>query len=103
MGVWQYLFVAAVGVTAGMLSGLFGIGGDPLPQGWRRRLDSRPDPRWRASRWGLLRRRLGRETERGLAEACVQYLLYPFGSPLHPHKISNPLEVFEEAITGIKK
>jgi len=30
MNVWQYLFVAAVGVAAGMLSGLFGIGGGTL-------------------------------------------------------------------------
>lgn len=30
MGVWQYLFVAVVGVAAGMLSGLFGIGGGTL-------------------------------------------------------------------------
>lgn len=30
MGVWQYLFVAVVGIGAGMLSGLFGIGGGTL-------------------------------------------------------------------------
>jgi uncharacterized membrane protein YfcA len=30
MGIWQYLFVAAVGVAAGMLSGLFGIEGGTL-------------------------------------------------------------------------
>lgn len=30
MGVWQYLLVAVVGVAAGILSGLFGVGGGVL-------------------------------------------------------------------------